>query len=142
MPSVPAPKGFHFENVEAYRTRQALAAEIRETVEALIASTYVSGYLDTLRKYLAAIEPGTVRDFARLPVPASSPCDARGRTNIACVYAKLSFLIQLFWDQALDGTNNAGVIRGHLADLRAWAAHGIDKCVRVGNEREGWTLQA
>ena len=142
MPRIPQPKGFRFENVEAHQLRQQLAAEIRETIMVLIKSTYIASYADTLYKYADVITPGDVRDHARLPVPSARPNDMRdSRTNIAVVYARLSYLIQLFWDTCLDGTDNATEIRRHLMDLRAIASYGIDRCRRVGNPREGYWLE-
>jgi hypothetical protein len=140
MPSVPAGKPPIFADAKAHQTHQALATEIRETIETLLKNTYVPGYIDTLRKYLTAIEPGRVRDPARLPVPSMGPT-SRVATNIGCVYARLSWLIQLFWDQVLDGADNTAQIRGYLIDLRAWAVCGIDKCRLVGNPRDGWMLE-
>jgi hypothetical protein len=140
MPSIPSGKPSIFAGAKVHQTRQALAAEIRETIEILLKSTYVPGYTDTLRKYLAAVEPGRVRDPARLPVSSTGP-NSKAATKIGCVYARLSFLIQLFWDQVLDKTDNAAQIRGHLADLRAWATCGIDKCRLAGNPQDGYWLE-
>lgn len=141
MPRIPAPEGFHFKDVAGHQLRRALAKEIRETIKILCKSVCVPGYPSTLQKYLAVIEPGAVKDPARLPVPSSGPWDMGGKTNIGCVYARLGWVIQLYWELCLNGANNTRDIRKYLADLRAWAAAGIDKCAHVGSSREGWTLE-
>jgi hypothetical protein len=91
-------------------------------------------------KFINCVEPGAVRDNARIPYPALGPNDRRG-TNIGCVYARLGWIVKLYWDMCFDGVNNAGPIRGLLADLRAWAACRIEKCKMVGNPRDGYWLE-
>jgi len=140
IPRVPTVKGFSFGNVEAHQTRRALAVEIRATIEALLKSTYAPGWQGMFYKFIDCIEPGRERDLARLPYPSDSPNDRRG-TNIGCVYARLSFLIQLYWSQCLDGADNTERVRACLNDLRGWAARGIDKCKMAGNPRDGYWLE-
>ena len=140
MPRIPPAKGFRFENVEAHQLRQQLAAEIRETIMVLIKSTYVPAWQDMFRRFADCIEPGSVRDNARIPYPVTSPNDRHG-TQIGCVYARLGWVIKLYWDMHFDGVNNTGLIRGLLADLRAWAARGIDKCKLAGSPRDGYWLE-
>ena len=140
MPRIPPAKGFHFENVEAHQLRQTLAKEIRETIEVLIKGTYVPGWQSMYYRFIDCIEPGGIRNDARIPYPALGPNDRRG-TNIGCVYARLGFIIKLYWDMCFDGVNNTGLIRGLLADLRSWASCGINKCKLVGNPRDGYYLE-
>jgi len=141
LPHVPpVVKGFQFTGVAEHQTRQALAVEIRQTIEALIKSTYVPGWQSMFYKFIDCIPSGTVRDLARLPYPVQGPNDTAG-TKIGVVYARLSFIIQRYWDQCLDGTDNAARIRGYLGDLREIAAYGIDRCRLSGDVRHGYWLE-
>lgn len=140
LPRVPAPKSFRFDGVAEYQLRQTLAAEIRETVEALIRSTYVPGWQSMYYKFINCLEPGAVRDNARIPYPALGPNDRRG-TNIGCVYARLGWIVKLYWDMCFDGADHAVTIRQYLADLRSWAACGVEKCKLAGNPRDGYWLE-
>lgn len=142
LPRVPpVVKGFHFEGVEAHQLRQTLAAEIRETIEALIKSTYVPGWQSVLYKFRDCVEPGQVRDPARLPYPVAGPNDTAG-TKIGCIYARLSWVIQAFWSLCLDNaTENAPRIRGYLEGLHEIAACGIDRCRIEGDVRHGYWLE-
>lgn len=140
LPRVPAPKtGFHFDGVAEHQTRQALVAEIRETIEALIKSTYVPGWQVMFYKFIDCLAPGTVRDDARLPYPTAGPNDRAG-TKIGCVYARLSWVIQLYWAQCFEGADNTERIRYCLDDLQQWAARGVDKCRIEGDVRQGYWL--
>jgi hypothetical protein len=139
LPRVPTPKGFHFEGVAEHQLRQALAGEIRETIKTLIASTYVPGWQGMFYKFLDAVEPGTERDDARIPYPALGPNDRRG-TKIGCVYARLGWVVKLWYDLCFAGADNAALIREYLADLRSWAAAGFEKCRLAGNPLEGYWL--
>jgi hypothetical protein len=145
IPRVPSPEstGFHFDAaaVQAHQTRQALAEEIRGTIRTLIASIHIPGYKDTLRKFLDAVEPGSVRDWARLPYVASGPYDKTG-TKIGVVCARLSWVIQHFWDVCFDGADYSLCIEESCRDLRAWAVYGIDKCELCGNSRLGYCLRS
>ncbi len=140
LPHVPpVVRGFHFEGVAEHRTRQALAAEIKETIEALIKSTYVPGWQGVFYEFIECISPGTVWNAARLPYPVPGPNDTAG-TKIGVVYARLSFVIQAYWSQCLDGADNTARIRGYLGDLREIAAYGIDRCRLSGDVRHGYWL--
>lgn len=140
IPRVPTVKtGFYFEGVAEHQLKQQLAAEIRETIKALIESTYVPGWQEMLYKFINCIESGQVRDLARLPYPTNGP-NSTAATPIGCVYARLSWTIQLFWSQCLDGTDNTAQIRTYLFSLRQIAMVGIDKCKMLGNPREGYWL--
>ena len=141
LPHVPpVVKGFHFEGVEQHQLRQTLAAEIRETIEALVRSTYVPGWQGIFYKFRDCIESGRVRDPARLPYQVQGPNDTAG-TKIGCVYARLSWVIQAYWDLCLDGKDNAARIRGYLGDLREIATCGIDRCRLSGDVRHGYWLE-
>ncbi len=133
-------KGFTFGNVTQYECKQALALEIKDTITVLAKSVRVPDWRDTFWKFRGCINPGSVRDPARLPYPATGPNDRAG-TKIGCVYARLAWAIQLYWDVCLDGVDNAELIRGYLKDLRDWAAFGIDNCKLVGNPREKYWLE-
>jgi hypothetical protein len=139
IPRVPPAPGFKFEGVKEHKTRQALAAEIKETIEALIKSTYVPSWQGMFYGFMNCIEPGSVRNLSRLPYQAAGPNDTAG-TKIGCVYAGLSWVIQLYWDQCLDGKDNTAQIRQHLADLRIPVACGIDRCKLCGSPRTGYWL--
>jgi hypothetical protein len=142
IPRVPSESsGFHFdaEAVQAHQTRQALAEEIRETIEALVTSTYIPGWQGMFHKFRDCIEPGAVRNLSRLPYQASGSNDTSG-TKIGCVYARLSWAIQLYWDQCLDSRDNTALIREYLCDLGQIAAAGIDKGKMLGNLRTGYWL--
>jgi len=142
IPIVPAvTKGFHFEGVAAHQTRQALAEEIRTLLLDMRKQTVIPSYQEQFTKFIEAINPGSVRPFYRLPYPSSNPNDLRGQTKIAAVYAKLSWLIQLFWDTVLDGKDNADLIRRYLTELRQVSTYGIDCCRLSGDERHGWFLE-
>lgn len=140
VPSIPKVSGFRFKGVVEHQTRQALAAEIKETIDALIKSTYIPGYIAGLRRYANIIDPGKIRPWQLLPYKSNGPNDRLGDTKIACVYARLSWVIQMFWNLCLDGADNAVAIRGHLSDLRTWAAAGIDNCKILGSPHDGYWL--
>jgi hypothetical protein len=140
LPKVPAPKGFHFAGVREHQLRQELADEIRQTIMYMVRQTYIPSYVDTLRRFLSVVESGEIRDPARLPYRASGPNDIHG-TKIGCVYARLSFVIQLYWRQCLDGQDNAEHIRMYLAELRDTGKCGIDKCDMEGDIRHGFWLR-
>ncbi len=137
----PESTGFHFDAaaVQAHQLRQTLAEEIRETIEVLIKSTYVPGWQGMFYKFRDCVEPGSMRNLSRLPYQASGPNDTSG-AKIGCVYARLSWTIQLYWDQCLDGKDNVVQIRTYLFSLRQIAMEGIDKCKQFGNPREGYWL--
>ena len=140
MPRIPQPKGFRFENVEAHQLRQQLAAEIRETIMVLIKSTYVPAWQDMFRRFADCIEPGSVRDAARIPYPVMGRSN-HATTQIGVIYGVLSGVINLYWNMCFDGADTASEIRGLLADLRSWASCGINKCKLVGNPRDGYYLE-
>ena len=140
MPRIPQPKGFRFENVEAHQLRQQLAAEIRETIMVLIKSTYVPAWQDMFRRFADCIEPGSVRDNARIPYPVTSPSDRHG-TQIGCVYARLGWVLKLYWDTCFDGVNKSPEIHAHLSELRSWAACKIERCKVAGSPRDGYWLE-
>jgi len=140
IPKVPTvTKGFHFENVAAHQLRQDLAVKIRECIMTLIAATYVPNWQGMFYKFIDCIEPGTVKDLARLPYQARGPNDTTG-TQIGCVYARLSWIIQLYWVQCLDAVDNTRIIRQYIDDLRKWAIHGIANCRLEGDIRHGYWL--
>jgi len=115
--------------------------EIRATCEALIKSTYVPSYQEMFRRYTMAVDPGEIRDPCRLPPYATQgPNDARGVSKIGCVYARLSWVLKLYWDLCLDGADNAPALRQYLTGLRAVAERGVEKCVMEGDTRMGFWL--
>ena len=139
MPRVPSvPKVFP--NVQAHQLRQALAAEIEECIRALIASTIIPGWIGTLYRFIQCIPPGSVQNLARLPYQAQGPNSTAG-TQIGVVYARLSWVIRLYWDLCLGGCDNARVIRQYIDELRKWAACGIEKCRLSGDVRHGYWLE-
>ena len=142
IPIVPAvTKGFHFEGVAAHQTRQALAKEIRTLLIDMRKQTVIRGYQEMFTKFIEAIEPGAVRNWSRLPYATAGPNDARGITKIACIYARLSWIVQLFWDLCFGGKGSAMLLRHYIEDLRRVSAYGIDKCQMAGDERHGFWLE-
>ena len=140
IPKVPTiRKGFSFGDVGRHELRQQLATEIRETIEALIASTYVPGWQGMFYKFRNCIEPGAQRDDARIPYPVTGPNDRHG-TQIGCVYARLGWVVKLFWDFCFGVEINVGELRGYIHSLHEFATAGIDKCEVLGNPREGYWL--
>jgi len=142
IPIVPAvTKGFHFEGVAAHQTRQALAEEIRTLLIDMRKQTVIRGYQEMFTKFIESIEPGTVRNWSRLPYATAGPNDARGTTKIACIYARLSWVVQLYWDLCLDEKDYAGLIRMYVEDLHRVSAYGIDRCQMAGDVRHGFWLE-
>lgn len=141
MPRIPPATGFHFEGVQQYRLKQALAQEIRALLHDMRRQTITPGYQDMFLRFIDAIEPGEVRPFNKLPYATPGPNDMRGPTRIACVYARLSWMIQLFWDLCIDGKDNAALIRQYIEDMRRVSVYGIDRCRINGDERHGRWLE-
>lgn len=140
LPHVPPiVKGFRFEGVQEHQLRQTLATEIRQTIEVLIKSTYVPSWQGVFYKFRDCIEPGRMQDLARLPYPTNGP-NSTAATKIGVVYARLSWCIQLYWAQCLEGAGNTERLRNYLDDLRQWATVGIEKCEIKGNPKDGYWL--
>jgi hypothetical protein len=140
IPKVPiVRRGFHFEDVTGHQLRQALAGEIREAIEALTRSIYVPGWQDMFYKFADCIEPGTVKTLTRLPYQTVGP-NSTTATRIGCVYARLSWCIQLYWSHCFDGMDNVAQLRAYLQSLREIAARGIDKCRMLGSPGQGYWL--
>jgi hypothetical protein len=139
IPPPPTLKGFHFRGVAAHQLRQDLADEIRSVIKEWAKSIVTPAWLGTLYKFLDCIEPGTVKNSARLPWQAISPNDRVG-TKIGCVFSRISWAIQLYWDQCLDGADNAAEIRQYLTDLREWCEH-FGRCVVKGSPKDGHWLE-
>jgi hypothetical protein len=142
IPHVPVVADFGFKGVAQHQLRQLLAAEIYSTCDTLIKTCVAPAWQEMFRKYQAAIDPGAIRDPTRLPPYATQgPNDPRGVSKIGCVYARLSWVLKLYWDLCLDGADNAPAIRQYLDGLRAVAQCGIDKCSMSGDCRHGYWVE-
>lgn len=140
MPDVPTPKGFRFVGATEHQLRRSLAADIRDTIKALIKSTPVPGYQQMFYKFMAVVEPTDTPDYARIPYQSKQTNDTHG-TKIGCVYARLAHAMRCYYDLCGGIECRPDAIRGYLADLRAWAAAGIDRCRLMGDVRSGFWLE-
>jgi hypothetical protein len=140
IPSVKPP--FTFGDTAMYQAKQDLGKEIVECLRWMQKNTIVPAYQDMLGKFIAAVPcTSNIRDFTRLPYAASGPLDLRGNSELGCVYTRLSWLIQMYWDMCIDSNNRSLAIRAHLEWVRAVWSKGVHKCKIIGSSREGWTLE-
>jgi hypothetical protein len=142
IPRVPTVKPtFSFGNVALHQAKQDLGKEIIECLRWMQTRTVVPAYQEMLGRFIAAVPCTTgIRDPARLPYPASGPVDLRGTSKLGCMYARLSWIVQIYWTMCIDGIDQSGYIHEHLAWVRTVWERGVDKCKLIGSPREGWTL--
>jgi hypothetical protein len=144
VPKIPiVSTGFRFDHAAEHQTKRNVAEDIVGLLKEMRKSTVVSAYQEMFTRFIAAVPCADgVRDFARLPYPAGGPrCLVERATKLGCVYTLLSWVVQKFWDQQIDGTDNGELIGGYVAHLRAVWAKGVDKCVLVGSASTGWVLE-
>jgi len=143
IPKCPTVKpAFSFGDTALYQAKQDLGKEIIECLRWMQKATFVPSYHEMLGKFIAAVPCTTdIRDFTRLPYPATGPADVRGASKLACLYTRLSWVVQIYWTMCIDGVDQSDMIREHLAWVRAVWTKGVDKCKLIGSPREGWTLE-
>jgi hypothetical protein len=144
IPKPPAVKatGFKFPHVYYHQQRELFKRNLTELVISLRKQTPVPGYQEMFTRYLAVIEPTKVYDPARLPYQSVTPNDMRTGTKIACVYARLSWLILKFWQYCASGDDTeARMLATHIEEFMPIAKYGFEKCSLCGDVRHGYWLE-
>jgi len=121
-PIPPVPKLPLFAGATEKHRNDQLGADIRSMFDDLLRVTYVPAWQEMLIKFKGAVNPGGTFDPQRLPYQAAGPNLAgdkgAGRLpSLACLYTRLSWIIQLYWRLVLTGDGNEGLIRQYMAEI-------------------------
>jgi len=132
-PNIPSvPKQPLFPKAQEKQRNDQLGADIRALLDDLSRVTYVPGWQEMLVKFKNAVKPGGICDQLRLPYRATGPNLAGDRgagrlPALACLYTRLSWLIQLYWRLVLTGDENEEHIRCYMDEIRGMLAMTDDR---------------
>lgn len=147
------PKPPLFPEAAKMSQEKELGDSIRGLCEDLYKATHIPGWQDTLLKFKAAVAPGGAFDVTRLPHVASGPTVKYLYGNqympLACLYTKLSWLIQRYWRLCLQGSTHEELsILRDIQKIRNIMAvdHDLPMCllrgVIHGDVKLGWWMEA
>ncbi|MCP4541733.1 MAG: hypothetical protein GY832_31765 [Chloroflexi bacterium] len=157
-PHIPPPPPPVFVGAGEKKAKDDLGTAIRGLLTCLIKITYVPGWQDMLYKFRDAINPGGTADVTRLPYRTSSPNlmrrpMSRGHATMACLYTRLSWIIQAYWQIVVHDEGGGEDIRRHVVELAELIGHTDERgnqlhlsqvllrCDVVGNVRKGYELK-
>jgi len=143
LPTIPKPP--LFPNARKMQTEKQLGDDIRDLCSRLAKSTILPGWQDVLWKFRGAVAPNGVCDNSRLPIPASAPNSSKPQP-IACLYARLAWVIRCYWQLCVHGTEDEAHIRQYLNDIEPLLNGdrlevALDRCDVVGDERTGYWIE-
>jgi hypothetical protein len=117
-----------------------IADAIRDLIKDFRRDTYLPSVQEMLTKFLGVVKPGPSVDVTRLPYPASGPNSDKS-TDLACLYTRLSWLIQRYWSMCIHSDETPEHLQQYIDDLRAIQKAGLRNCRVTGDERHGYWIE-
>jgi len=139
-------KKIEFDNPEKHQTKKKLYQEIRQTLLNLRISLPYTNHREIIMQFIGVINPGKMGgDVTRLPYESPGP-KARNANKIECVFALVSWMIQLYWNYCSDdmiiGKDIAiKEIKKLLEQLQQITKNGLGQYQVVGGVRNGFNLE-
>lgn len=134
------PKMPTFKKPDKHQTKAALNRQIRQLLVKLRDILPKSANKEMMVRYLGVIYPGTEIDVTRLPFDTADGT-TKEQDLVACLYAKVSYLILCFWRYFLDQTDDTSAIKQVISDLEKVTQQGFVKCQIGGDLRSGFRLE-
>lgn len=129
-----------FAQARAIAQAENMADAIRDLIKDFRRDTYLPAVQEMLTKFLAVVKPGPSVDVTRLPYPASGPNSGKG-TELACLYTRLSWLIQRYWSMCIHEDETPGHLQQYIYDLKTIQIAGLRNCHVTGDERTGYWIE-
>jgi len=158
-PTIPSvPKSLLFPGAAEKQRNDKLGADIRAMLDNLLRATYMPGLQEMLTRFKSVVRPGDVFDLQRLPYTATGPNLTGDRPAgrlpaLACLYTRLSWIVQLYWTTCLTDNKNEEHIRQYMQEIEDMLALRDDRgnklhlqqiltrCSVGGNVRDGFWLE-
>ena len=143
-PLITTPKPPLFPNARKMQTEKQLGDDIRGLCDRLAKATITPGWQDIFWRFKAVVASNGACDVSRLPYRTSGP-NAAGDWPLACLYARLSWIIQCYWKMCVHGTENEAHIRQYIEGVEALLTGDrlevtLERCDVVGDERHGYWI--
>lgn len=119
----PVPKAPLFAGAQEKIRNDRLGADIRTMLDNLLRVTDTPGWREMLVKFKSVVKPGGTCDPSRLPYQTIGPNLVGDKgAALACLYTRLSWIIQLYWKLVLTGNENEHHIRQYMKDIESMLA--------------------
>ncbi len=129
-----------FKKPEKHQLKGAVQRQIRQLIVKLRDILPKSANKEMMVRYLGVIYPGKDIDVTRLPFDTKDGT-TKQENLIACLYAKLSYLILCYWDYYLDVTDDISEAKEIIKELEEVAKLGLDKFQVGGDLKKGFRLE-
>lgn len=139
------PKAPLFPQARKIQMEQRLGGDIQELCKKLAQAVRTPDWRETFWKFRDVMYPNGILDDTRLPVTCISP-NANRKQAVLCVYARLAWIIRLYWKLCVTESGNEAHIRQYMAELDSLLAKGesleatLKRCDVMGDERTGYWL--
>jgi len=129
-----------FKKPEKHQLKGALQRQIRQVICKLRDIMPKAAGKEMLVRYLGVIYPGKEIDVTKLPFDTTDGT-TKQETLAACLYAKMSWLVQCYWRYYLTDSDDTSEIRKILADLEKVTQKGLGVCKVGGDLKNGFRLE-
>ena len=137
---MPTPKMPVFKQPDKHKTKAAVQREIRQLIVSLRDTIPKSDHGEELIRFLGVIYPGKAADVTRLPINSQDgSCELQDRA--ACLYCKVSQLIQAYWDYCLNDDGKITPVRAIIEELKEVTIYGVNHYQVVGNPKSKYRLE-
>lgn len=123
-PVIEVPKPCLFPGAQRKQQLDALGGDIRDMLIRLARATHVPSWQEMFWGFRDVVSPGGVCDVSRLPYQASGPnlSAAAWSTRsapviLACLYTRLSWIVQMYWTLCLHGAGDEAPIREYMQGI-------------------------
>lgn len=129
-PTVACPPPPLFAGARDKQKQDKLGDDIRDMLDRLLRVTHTPAWQEMFHKFKAVVNPGGACNVTRLPYQTSGPNLAGGaiwacskHAPLACLYARLSWIIQSYWKLRVHGTEKEEHIRMYMREIDVIAAN-------------------
>lgn len=134
------PKMPVFKKPDKHQSKAAFNRQIRQLIVRLRDILPKANDKEMMVRYLGVIYPGKEIDVTRLPFDTKDGT-TKEQSLMACLYAKVSYLILQYWNYFLDKTDDATELKQVISDLEKVTQTGMPGCRIEGDLRNGFRLE-
>jgi len=134
------PKMPTFKQPDKHKTKAIVQREIRQLIAGLKDALPESNHGEELMQFLGVIYPGKAADVTRLPVDSKDGA-CKEKNKVACLYCKVSQLVQTYWDYCLDDDAKITPVKTIMDELKEITIYGLSHYHIIGDPKSKYRLE-
>jgi len=134
------PKMPVFKQPDKHKTKAVIQREIRRLIVSLKDMLPKGNHGEELMRFLGVICPGKAADVTRLPLD-SKDGNCKEKNKVACLYCKVSQLIQAYWDYCLNDDGKITPVKTIMDELKQITVYGLNHYLVVGDPKSKYRLE-